>query len=29
MTTVSMTMVYPMEALDYSINKNILLTLRV
>ena len=26
MTTVSMTMVYPMEAVDYSINKNILLT---
>ena len=24
MTTVSMTMVYPMEALDYSINKHIL-----
>ena len=29
MTTVSMTMVYPMKALDYSINKNILLTLGV
>ena len=29
MTTVSMTMVYPMEDLDYSMKNNILLTLGV
>ena len=29
MTTVCLTAVYPMEALDYSINNNILLTLGV